>query len=112
MIHICTFDSLAAGLEDLDFVDECRICLKTAKQQTSWVALRCIACGHQYSFDEGTRGIVTSQRRMLKLTRRQLGEKIGYKPSTIKKYEWTWPTKAYREKLNDLVREINATDNL
>lgn len=105
MIHVCTFDSLAAGLEDLDFVDECPICLETATQQTSWVSFRCTACKRSYSYDGGFRLIVSSQRVMLKLTRRQLGEKIGYAPSTIKKYEWTWPTKAYRERLNALVRE-------
>jgi len=102
ILHICTTDSFRAGCEDIP-PSKCPIC-EHETLYLSWVDCRCDTCG-AITMDATLGACLMAVREKLRLTRKQLGEVLGYSGKTIKKYEWTTPSKKYREKLEIFVRE-------
>lgn len=64
---------------------------------------RCSSCRKCYDSEMGWGRLVMAQRELLGLTRKQLGERLGLSPKTIKKYEWTYPSKRYKKAIEKAV---------
>lgn len=95
MNHICTAESLRAGCEDIPPF-ECPFCgHKTAL--VGWTNAYCTTCMAQLTMGESPGHTVMSVREGMKMTRREIADHAGLKPSTIKKYEWVWPSRKYLE---------------
>lgn len=101
MIHICTTDSLLAG--GFTIKSQCWICLKVCDQECGYAFTRCSSCRKCYDSEMGWGRLVMAQRELLGLTRKQLGEQLGLSPKTIKKYEWTYPSKRYKKAIEEAV---------
>ena len=89
-IHICTTESLQAGVDIPPSV--CPFC----KQRTlyaGWVSQDCRTCGA--SFCGELNYTVMRVRDGMKMSRKELAGHAGLKPSTIKRYEWVWPSRRY-----------------
>ena len=99
-VHICSTRSLSAGV-DLPAV-ECPLCLQKTLVRT-WVDSECGTCGLNTERYVGENLMVA--RRRMGLTRKQFGELIGYKPATVKKYEWTNPSSNYIRWCEKIIRE-------
>lgn len=89
-----------------EFEEECPVCLKMTKQRVTWVSVLCLSCRGEHGPDY-TYGMVASQRRrmVLGLSRRELGEKIGLKTSTIGRYERDPCPDAYFSRLGKLIKK-------
>jgi hypothetical protein len=70
----------------------------------SWVGAECDTCGADYG-NESLPGLVLSIRQKTGLSRRQIADQLGYKYSTIKKYEFVKCSFAYRDKLKIFITE-------
>ncbi len=86
----------------------CPICLKKDKNtMVTWVGIKCSNCNYMLSLDEWRGEIARVQRNYLKLTRKQLGEKLGYSKNTIRQYEWVKCPDRYWNKLQELMKNQN-----
>jgi hypothetical protein len=103
LIHVATEDTFFRDSEK--FEAQCFICRRVATLEWGWVGIRCSCCKKTFDDEGGMSRIVKQRRQLLGLTRRQMGEKTGYKASTIKKYEWVWCTKNYAEATEKLILE-------
>ena len=75
---------------------ECPICgHKTLF--SGWTGSDCSTCGVTLSEGVYQSDIVRTVREHTKLSRNEIAEKFGVKPSTIKSYEWKVPSKKYFE---------------
>jgi hypothetical protein len=90
--HICTTKSLQAGI-DVPPTD-CPFC-KHKTLYAGWVGMDCSTC--RASFCDHSGFTVRSVRDGLKMTRKELAEQAGLRPSTIKRYEWVHPSRKYWE---------------
>lgn len=94
MLHISTTETFFLDAIPLA-EDRCMICRQEAEQEAGWIGIRCKKCGEVW--DEETWGgdIAKRRRELMGLTRREMAEKTGLSPHTIKKYEWTRCSKKY-----------------
>jgi hypothetical protein len=103
LIHIATTDTF--------FVDapkhegECWICGTRCEQEMGWIGMRCSKCNSVYDSEMGLQRVVRMRRELMNLSRRQMADKCGIKASTVKKYEWVWPSKHYCELTATLIKE-------
>ena len=93
MSHICTEDTFF--LDAPTFEGECVICKRTATLELGWVGIRCSVCRKVSDGESGMPGIVRQRRELMKMTRRQIAEATGYKPSSVKRFEWVQCTRPY-----------------
>jgi len=108
-IHICTKESLRAGLEDFP-VTECNVCgHKTV--YADWVGSLCDMCGSDMSWDYLSDNM-RSIRIQTGLTRTQIAEKLGYTRATVKNYEFTKVTDAYWVKFKAFIRDFYKNKSL
>ena len=106
MIHICTTDSFFVDAPIIE--TKCLVCGEICNAEIGWIGERCSACGSVYSpFDDYASDIVRKRREKLGLTRRQIADKLGYKRTTIKNYEWVKPSKKYYEATLQLMKVGN-----
>ena len=101
LIHICTTQSLRAGIDQTPML--CPWC-NHKTMFASWVSLECDTCGadsESYASDCARRMRIKTG-----LTRKQIAEKAGLQPSTIKKYEWCNPSERYWNWFKVFVREF------
>jgi transposase-like protein len=89
-VHVCTTESLQAGI-DIP-AGGCPFC-GNKTLQVGWVSSDCSLC--RASFCDHSGYTVRSVREGMKMTRKQLAEAAGLKTSTIKRYEWVWPSRKY-----------------
>lgn len=103
MSSICSASDFE--IEDLDYNGWCPICCREDTPiRVGWTHERCII-GNCIIPHEGFMGSIAMRRReRLGLTRRQMSEITGLKPSTIKRYEWVRCSKNYYEKTAELMR--------
>ena len=93
-IHICTTDSLRAGIDSESMT--CFMCgHKTA--HLDWVGIMCDTCGADTSWDFDTAGLIRSVRKRTRLSRKEIASLAGLKRETIKSYEWNGPSQKYYE---------------
>ena len=91
ILHICTTDSLAAGLEDIPPF-ECILCGQPTMIAT-WCGPYCRTCGAQV--DGGVGYSIGIARRKMGLTRKQWADMMGVKPKTVSVYDHSQPSKRY-----------------
>jgi len=91
-MHICTTESFRAGIEQIP--GKCFMCGHNT-MMPDWCGGHCDTCHADLSWDGDCSGMVRTVRQSAGLTRKQIADKAGLKPSTIKKYEWCWPSKRY-----------------
>jgi DNA-binding XRE family transcriptional regulator len=83
---------------------DCPFC-KHKTVYASYCDASCTTCGA--TFCDGISGFtVMAVRKKLKLTRRELSEKLDYSKHTIKKYEFSVPSRKYVSSLKRLVTKI------
>ena len=90
--HLCTTQSLRAGVDMPP--SECPFCKHKALFM-DWCGATCDTCGA--SFYDHSGFTLRDIRLKLGMTRRELADTAGLKPSTIKRYEWCGPSKRYWE---------------
>ena len=93
--HICTTASLYAGGIELE-PSECLICGSVSKQIGGYVGVYCPVCRRDWSWEMWRGDIVEKRRRLLRLSRRDIGGVVGIAGSKIKRMElrscpdWYW----------------------
>jgi hypothetical protein len=102
-IHICTTESLRAGIESEAF--ECFMCGKNTMFM-DWVGAKCDTCQADTSWEDNAAGLVRSVRKSTGLTRNDIAEKSGLKSSTIKSYEWKSPSNRYYQWFRRFIQEF------
>ena len=76
----------------------------------SWVGAECDTCGADMA-DENTPDFMKNIRIKTGLTRRQIGKKLGYQYSTVKRYEYVEVSQVYWDRFIAFIREFyGATD--
>ena len=101
--HICTTDSLRAGIPQ--HAHDCFMCGRETMFD-DWVGAKCDTCGADTSWEGDYAGLVRSVRTRTMLSRKQFSKLIGLKPSTIKKYEFVYPSKKYYQKFRKVIAEF------
>ena len=101
-MHICTTEDLMGDAIELNA--NCPYCGFEGKHRLGWVAMQCSNCKSYWELESTLPDIVRKIREKLKLSRWELFKLIGYKPSTIKTYEFTKCTLIYYEKMKQLFR--------
>ena len=101
-MHICTKKSFRAGIDiEPSF---CPVC-QHKTMFVSWVGMDCDTCGADVS-NENLPDYMREIRQKTGLTRRQIGEKLGYKYSTVKKYEWCRTSSVYWKKFKIFIEDF------
>lgn len=93
-VHICTIQSLAAGVPQQKGL-KCPFCHHKGGVIMCWTGLYCGTCGFDGSWGGDLAGQVRSIREHTGLTRKEIAQRASLQPSTIKKYEWCWPSRHY-----------------
>ena len=101
--HICTTNSLRAGINQPPF--NCCVCDKQT-MFVDWVGSKCDTCGADTAWEENLAGFVRSIRQRTKLTRKEIAQAAGLKPSTIKSYEWKHPSRKYYDWFRGFIKEF------
>jgi len=102
-MHVCTTQSLRAGLEHIA-PTECRIC-EHKTVYTSCVGVECDTCGADFSHDN-LPDLMRQIRQQTGLSRQEIAKELGYKPSTVKKYEWTRTSDVYWVKFRAFILQF------
>ena len=100
-IHICTTKTFREGIDIPAF--KCFMCGKET-MYASWTGSNCDTCkadSEMYPSD-----LIRTVREATKLTREQIAKELGYKPSTVKKYEWTHPSNNYFKKFSEFILDF------
>lgn len=106
MIHIATTDTFFIDAPVVEA--KCFICGVRCKHEIGWIEERCSNCGSVYSpFEITMPDVVRKRRELFNLTRRQFGELIGYKPASVKRYEWVECTQRYFDATAELMEQIS-----
>ena len=80
----------------------CPVCCKReAPIRVGYVGCKCDGCG--YYFSDALHFTVMNRRLLLKLSKKELAEKLNIKLSTVSHYEKNWPSKRYWEATKELV---------
>lgn len=99
--HICTTESFSTG-ETMN--GECLVCLYKGKLNVTYVGVLCPKC--KYCTDNEFMGTIAKKRReLLKLTKRQIAQKLGYTTNQIKYFETERCFIEYYEKTEELVKK-------
>ena len=93
MSHICTENTFFLDAPKIEA--ECAICKRTAMLEIGYVGIRCPVCRKVFDGESGMSGIVMQRREIMKMNRRQIAEATGYKPSSVKRFEWVRCTRPY-----------------
>lgn len=93
LVHIATSDSFLVDAVECETT--CPLCGVSGKNLLGWNGMRCLECRHDWFLDMAWPDIVRTQRQILRLSRREMGEITGYSPKTIKRYEWVRCSKPY-----------------
>ena len=101
--HICTSEDLAAGGIDLG-MSKCLVCCEETQQTGGYIGVYCHKCKHTFSaLDEGGEGLARIRRYYLKMTKKQVGDKVGLSKHTIHSYEWRKCPQKYLDQLEELI---------
>lgn len=92
-LDFCTEDTFFVDTPTFEGV--CVICKRTATIEVGWVGIRCSVCRKVFDSENGLPGIVLQRRELMKMTRRQIAEATGYKPSSVKRFELVRCTRPY-----------------
>lgn len=93
MIYITTEETFF--LEAPTVEAECPICLRQTTLELVWVVARCQHCGGVHDLSFTMPDLVRLRRERMGLTRRRMGELMGYAPASVKHYEFVRCTKPY-----------------
>jgi hypothetical protein len=93
-MHICTAKSLRAGI-DMPPI-QCPVCKKNTMFH-GWLNSNCDTCGADTGH-ENLPDYMHTIRKKTGLTRKQIGVELGYKYSTVKKYEFIRTSSVYWNK--------------
>jgi uncharacterized Zn finger protein (UPF0148 family) len=104
MGHICTNESLVSGGFDLE-KSECPICCKTSTQKAGYVGVYCPECKRIFTGEEWAGDIARQRREILRLTKKEIGERIGKSKHTIHGYEWKKCPRWYLDELRKIILE-------
>ena len=85
----------------VDIETTCTICGAVTDHRIGYLDMHCSNCKTYYDPFELNQ-IVEKRRKYLGLTRKEMAEKAGVKPATIRKYENYWPSKQYWELIKTL----------
>ena len=96
--HICTTDSLSAGVDIPP--SECPFCKKETLIAT-WVDSACSTCGFDTGRYAGENAMVVRQN--MGFSRSHFADRIGYSKHTIKTYEWGDPSEIYMDAFRKFV---------
>lgn len=108
-IHILTNEVIGSTGIELSKKSECPICLKKVKQRGTYYGIYCPNCNSILDESDWRGSIVRQQReRILKLSRKELSEKLGIAWKEITLSETKICTKAYMNKVEKLVRKQNC----
>lgn len=102
-MHIATTDTFF--VDALRMEAWCSICGHTGQQEIGWIGMRCSRCRSVTNPEDTWPDVVMARRKMLGLTRRQMGEITGFAASTIKRYEFVRCTQSYIDATERAVRE-------
>jgi len=109
-MHICTTEDLMGDAIIIN--SKCPFCDFDGKHRLGWVAIQCTNCKTYWELEYTLPDIVKKMREELKLSRWDLFKLTGYKPSTIKRYEFTICTIPYYRKIKELfIKKINERTN-
>ena len=90
----------------------CPYCNFQGEHRLGYVAMQCTNCKTYWELEETIPDIVKKIREKLKLTRWDLFKLTGYKPTTIKQYEFVKCSIPYYEKMKQLFRmKLNERTN-
>lgn len=78
---------------------------------SGWTGSNCDTCGVNLSEGIYQSGIVRTVREYTKLSRKEIAEKAGLKPSTIKSYEWKRPSKKYFVWFKEFIKQFYEENN-
>ena len=94
-----------------EFESKCPVCMKVTKQRATWVSVLCLSCRGEHGPDY-TYGMIASQRRriILGMSRKELGQKLGLKTSTIRRYESDPCPMTYFNKLGAFLQKSQRCD--
>jgi len=101
-IHVCTIEDFVVQ-EIPPWKGKCIVCCKETTLQATWFGALCGSCKHVFGPDNTIGDIAKQRRELIGLTRRQLGDIVGLKPSTIKTYEWGVCPEGYFKKTEEVV---------
>ena len=101
-LSICGTEALYAG--SVEGSGNCMICgRENVVLKYGYVGTLCTCCGKDWSVDFPS-GTVRRRREYLGLTRREMAERVGLAPATIKHYETIWPSKRYFDETLKIVK--------
>ncbi len=107
-LHICTNESLRAGMEDFP-PSECNLC-EHETMFVDWCGMMCHTCGADVEM--GFQSSIVVARNRLYISRRQFAELTGYKYSTIKKYDFCGGSKPYYDKAKEVIKKLYSDSSL
>lgn len=111
MVHIATTDTFFVDAIQFE-ASKCLICQQVATSEAGWIGIRCHLCRQVWDSDMWCGLIARRRREVMNLTRRQIAEKAGLKPSTIKRYEFVEISKAYYDFTAKLIQSHYSTPPL
>jgi hypothetical protein len=104
--HIATTDTFFVDSIDVG-VSKCWICGIDSKHELGWIGSRCDNCKSVYDFTEITMpAVVRMRRELLKLSRREIAEKMKYSIHSIRYYENNRCSSKYYKATELLVRML------
>lgn len=94
MIHISNDETFL--IDSIKLESKCVICCKKSTLRLGWVGEKCDKCLSCVDpFEIMACKIVKMRRELMKLSRIEMAKLTGYSRHTIKKYEFTYPSRRY-----------------
>jgi len=104
-VHISTDDTFM--VDAIKIKGNCPVCCKRNQSLTlGWLQEKCNTCGNYFSM-ENLGEIVEKRRKLLGLTRKEMGKKMGLSRATIAQYEIRHPSEIYWYKTEVLMNNYN-----
>jgi len=107
MMHISTDDTFFIDSLISEKESECPVCHRMSKVESGYIGFRHQCCKIVLDEEEWAGRLAMKSREYLGMTRRQLGEKLGYAVSTIHHYEYIKISKKYIKALKAFVLKYN-----
>lgn len=102
-MHLATVETYMHDAIEVN--GSCPVCCRPDQQiRIGWLDCHCSGCGRYWSMDD-PRGIVRQRRELLSLTRKQIAQKTGVSPRTVKEYENSGPSQVYWTRTWHLVKQ-------
>ncbi len=103
-MHICTSETFM--IDAIEIKGYCPVCCKENQSlRIGWIEAHCGGCGNYFSVESQNR-TVEKRRKLLVLSRKEMGFKMGLTKRTIANYENVWPSKKYWIETQNLMKSL------